>query len=259
MPCSVCFDHGHNIRTCQFKDGFITGVNPTNIKQKKQKKQKSVFKDKNQMSLALRDLQELYSDRTKLLENKHKQLLEIKKHLVRFTQDKKFLKNLFIRNSIHNWDELRMKKFLRNRKMINRKPKPLLPIPLSAENKNENNIKMYKRSVWNYNREIMKYKKEIVQANVQSPNMRNKNLRHNHLLYMITHFSRFNSTIKLTDIINHNQQTIILPFQKKKVDDIYNYTKHNRIVRLTKHYNESLEHSTKLPTDIVRIVVSFLI
>src|SRR6056300_598506 len=91
MPCSVCFAYGHNIRTCQFKNGFITGDNHTNIKQKKQK---SVFKDKNQMSLALRDLQDLYSDRTKLLENKHKQKIEIQKHMDHFPQDKQLLERV---------------------------------------------------------------------------------------------------------------------------------------------------------------------
>lgn len=281
MPCSVCFAYGHNIRTCQFKNEFITGDNHTNIKQKKQK---SVFKDKNQMSLALRDLQDLYSDRTKLLENKHKQKIEIQKHMDHFPQDKQLLErvkdntitnyngipgfktiynifstddNLFISNP-STIEMRKIKRFLRNRKIINRNPKPAAPIRPSPENMNENSIKIYNRSVSRYNMEIMKYKKEIVPSLIKDPRMSNNKLRLNRLLSMITQLSRIERTIEMTDVIDHNRQSIIQPFQKK-VEDIHTYTKHNRIIRLTKHYRDSLEHSTNLPDDMVRNVLSFLI
>jgi len=284
MPCSVCFARGHNIRTCKFKNGFVAGVNHSIIKPEKQKKQTPVFKDRNQLALALRYIQELYSDRTKLLENKHKQKIEIQKHMDHFPQDKQLLErvkdntianyngipgfktiynisstddNLFISNPASH--QIRgINRFLRNRKIINRKPKPLLPIPPSPENKNENNIKIYNHSVWHYNREITKYKKEIVPSQNKNPKMTNNKLRLNRLLSMITQLSRIERAFEDTEIINHNRESIIQPF-KKKVDDIYTYTKHNRIVRLTKHYIDSLEHSTNLPDDMVRNVVSFLI
>ena len=281
MPCSVCFAHGHNIRSCKFKDGFIAGVIPSNIKQKKQK---SVFKDQNQMSLALRDLQELYSDRTKLLENKDKQKIEIQKHMEHFPQDKKLLErvkdntianyngipgfktiynisstddNIFISNP----DSHQMRginRFLRKTVLINKKPQPAAPICPSEENMNENNIKKYNHALFCYNYEMEHYSKEIVPSKLQCPKMTNNKLRINRLLSMITQLSRIERAFELTDVINHNRQSIIGPFQKK-VENIYTYTKHNRIVRLAKHYSDSLEHSTKLPTDMVRNVVSFLI
>ena len=285
MPCSVCFAHGHNIRSCQFKDGFIAGVIPNNIKQKKQKKQKSVFKDRNQMSLALRYIQELYSDRTKLLENKHKQKIEIQKHMDHFPQDKQLLErvkdntianydgipgfktiynisstddNLFISNpASHQMHGIN--RFLRKTVLINKKSQPAAPIRPSEENMNENNIKKYNHAVFRYNYEMdHHYSKEIVPTKLQCLKMTNNKLRLNRLLSMITQLSRIERAFEDTEIINHNRESIIQPF-KKKVDDIYTYTKHNRIVRLIKHYNESLEHSTNLPTDMIRNVVSFLI
>tara|TARA_Y100000389_G_scaffold188062_1_gene210118 strand:- start:292 stop:1134 length:843 start_codon:yes stop_codon:yes gene_type:complete len=280
MPCSVCFAHGHNIRTCQFKNEFITRDNPSNIKQKKQK---SVFKDKNQMSQALRDLQELYCDRTKLLENKDKQKIEIQKHMDHFPQDKQLLKrvkdntianyngipgfktiynisstddNIFISNP----DSHQMRginRFLRKTVLINKKPQPAAPICPSEENMNENNIKIYNHAMFCYNYEIEHYSKEIVPTKLLCPKMTNNKLRLNRLLSMITQLSRIERAYELTDVINHNSQSIIQPFQK--AEDIHTYTKHNRIVRLTKHYSDSLEHNTNLPDDMVRNVLSFLI
>ena len=287
MPCSVCFAHGHNIRTCQFKNGFVDGVNPTNIKEKKEnkeKKQTPVFKDQNQMSLAIRDHQELYSDRTKLLENKHRQEIVIQKHMHRFPQDKQLLErvkdntitnyngipgfktiynisstddNLFISNPdpIEMWH---IKMFLNDYVLINRKPKPLLPIRPSDININKNNREIYNSSIRHYNREINKYKRIVVPNFFKDPMMTNKELRINHLLSMITQLTRIERTIEMTDVINHNRQSIIQPFQKK-VEGIYTNTKHNRIVRLTKHYSDSIEHNTNLPDDMVRNVLSFLI
>lgn len=297
MPCSICNTSGHNIRTCQFIDGFIAGVNnSSNIKQKKQKKQKSVFKDRNQMSLAIRDLHELYSDRTKLLENKDKQKIEIQKHMDHFPQDEKLLErvkdntianyngipgfktiynicstddNLFI-SKTNLCEMYEIRRFLRKTVLINKKPQPVAPIYPSEENMNENNIKKYNHDVFCYNYEITKYKKEIVPAKLQCPKtLRHIGIRLNHLLSMITQLSSIERTIELIDVINHNRQSIIQPFQKlqniprwhgpSRIKDIYTYTKHNRIVRLTKHYTDSLEYSTNLPDDMIRNVLSFLI
>lgn len=287
MPCSVCFAHGHNIRTCQFKNGFVDGVNPTNIKEKKEKKEKKetpVFKDQNQMSLAIRDHQELYSDRTKLLKNKQKQTIEIQKHMDHFPQDKQLLErikdntianyndilgfktiynisstddNLFISNPASH--QMRgINRFLRKTVLINKKPQPAAPICPSEENINENNIKIYNHAVFCYKYEMEHYSKEIIPTKLQCPKMTNNKLRINRLLSMITQLSRIERAYELTDVINHNCQSIIQPFQKK-VENIHTYTKHNRIVRLTKHYSDSIVHSTNLPDDMVRNVLSFLI
>jgi hypothetical protein len=283
MPCSICNTNGHNIRTCQFKDGFIARVIPSTIKQKKQK---SVFKDRNQMSLALIDHQQFCSDKKKLLENKDKQKIEIQKHLDHFPQDKQLLERIKD-NTISNYNDgipgfttiynifstddrlfislptltqmYQIKRFLKTRPIIKRKPK--LPFRPSDININKNNMRIYNSKVRHYNREITKYKKkiEIVPTKLQSPKMTNNKLRLDRLLSMITQLSRIERAFELTDvIINHNRQSIIQPF-KKKVEDIHTYTKHNRIVRLTKHYSDSLEHSTNLPDDMVRNVLSFLI
>jgi len=153
MPCSVCFAHGHNIRTCPFID-----VLPHNIKQKKEKKknkqnkQKSVFKDKYQMSLALRDHTQLCSDRKKLIENKNKQKSEIQKHMEHFPQDRDLIERVLDKTitnyipgfrTIHNisstddnifisnpnpFQKRQIKRFLKKRTLVNRKPKPLEPL-----------------------------------------------------------------------------------------------------------------------------------
>jgi hypothetical protein len=282
MPCSVCFAHGHNIRTCQFKDDSIVGVKPRNIKQKKQNKQKPVFKDEYQMYLAERDHSQINKDRKKLLENKQKQETEIRKHIERFPQDKHLIErvidktitdyipgfrtihnisstddNLFISNPGPN-DLFTIKRFLKKRTLINRNPKPLPPTPPSRENINESYIRNYRQQLSSYNYEIKKYRKEIIPANIKSQRMNNDKIRLNRILSMFTQSYRIDQAIKNTKIIDHNHKSIILPFQKK-VDGIYNNTKYNRIARLTKHYRESLQHNTTIPIDTIRVVLSFLI